>query len=198
MNVGHTIAIDVALLLPEPVVARVVALNRILSAHGQNLRLDGSHLPHITLAQQFVAGANLPGLLAAVAGIARAERPFELQVRGVLRQATALTLAIAHSEPLQRLHESLMGALAGFEETACGESSFLSGGEEIRPNDVDWVAHYSSRSSFGRYQPHITIGHGELTGPVKPLDFVADQLAVCHLGRYCTCRAVLAEWRLGQ
>jgi hypothetical protein len=30
---------------------------------------------------------------------------------------------------------------------------------------------------------------------VDPFDFVADHLAVCHLGRHCTCRRILGEWR---
>jgi 2'-5' RNA ligase superfamily len=198
MSVDHSLAIDVALLLPERTAARAVALNRTLSGDRQgSLRLDENHLPHITLAQQFVARPTLPALLAALAGIARAQRPLELRVRDVTTQGVSLTLAVAPSAHLQRLHEALMAALAEFEETTGGESSFLPGDEEIRPGDVDWVTHYRRRSSFGCYQPHITIGHGDLEGPVEPLDFVADRLAVCHLGRYCTCRAVLAEWRLG-
>jgi hypothetical protein len=198
MSVNHALAIDVALLLPERIAACAVALNRRLSGGRQDpLRLDESHLPHITLAQQFVARPRLPELLATVAAIAGAERPLELHVRGVTTQGTSLTLAVEHSAALQRLHESLMAALAEFEETAGDESSFLPGDEEIRPSDVEWVAHYRHRSSFGCYQPHITIGHGDLEEPVEPLDFVADRLSVCHLGRHCTCRAVLAEWRLG-
>ena len=199
MSVDPSLAIDVALLLPERVAAFAVALNRRLSGDRQgDLRLDENHLPHITLAQQFVARQRLPELLTTAAAIAGTERPLGLHVEGVITQGTSLTLAVGHSAPLQRLHESLMAALAEFEEAAGDESSFLSGGEEIRPGDVDWVAHYRRRSSFGRYQPHITIGHGDLEGPVEPLDFVAERLAVCHLGRRCTCRAVLAEWRLGQ
>jgi hypothetical protein len=198
MSVGHTLAVGVALLLPDRIAACAVALNRRLSGDRQDrLRLDESHLPHITLAQQFVAGPRLPELLATVAATARAERPLELHVPGVPTLGTSVTLAVRHSAPLQRLHESLMAGLAEFEETAGDESSFLRGDEEIRPRDVDWVARYRHRSSFGCFQPHITVGHGDLEGPVEPLDFVADRLAVCHLGRHCACRAVLAEWRLG-
>jgi len=197
MHVGHALAIDVALLLPEPIAARAVALNRRLSGDRRDLRLNESHLPHITLVQQFVVTPTLPELLETVAASARDQPPLELCVQGVTALGTSVTLAIRHSAPLQRLHESLMEALAGFGEAAGDESSFLSGDENIRPRDLEWVAHYRLRSSFGCYRPHITIGHGSLEVPVEPFDFVADRLAVCHLGRHCTCRAVFHEWRLG-
>jgi 2'-5' RNA ligase len=196
-SVDSTLAIDVALLLPEHLVARTLALNRVLSADRQDaLRLDGRHLPHITLAQQFTTTAKLPALLAAVARIARGQPALELRVPGVVARGATIALAIQRSARLQDLHESVMDALKAFEEPGGDVSSFLSDGEEIRPRDVEWVATYRARSSFGSYVPHITIGHGERQDPIEPIDFTADPLAACHLGRHCSCRVILQEWQL--
>ncbi|MBI4463425.1 MAG: hypothetical protein HY647_01865, partial [Acidobacteria bacterium] len=51
----EVLAVDVALLLPEPIQERVRAINAALWAQEKDgFRFDATHLPHITLAQLFV------------------------------------------------------------------------------------------------------------------------------------------------
>jgi hypothetical protein len=61
---------------------------------------------------------------------------------------------------------------------------------------VFWVAGYRLKSSFHLFEPHITLGHGSAPPPIEPFGFDADTVAVCHLGRFCTCRTVLRQWTL--
>jgi hypothetical protein len=62
--------------------------------------------------------------------------------------------------------------------------------------DVLWVTGYRLKSGFHHYTPHITLGHGTEPPAIEPSGFEADTVAVCHLGKFCTCRQVLREWRL--
>src|SRR5205809_1113023 len=67
---------------------------------------------------------------------------------------------------------------------------------DARVRDVLWVAGYRLKSSFGSYTPHITLGHGGEPPWIEPFSFEATTAAVCHLGRFCTCRRVLRQWTL--
>jgi hypothetical protein len=125
-----------------------------------------------------------------------ARPPLRLRVSGLDCRGETVTLGIERNPALQRLHKMLLDALAGLAGPSGDASGFLAGKEAIRPRDVNWVTRYRSDSSLDRYWPHITLGHGPLGTPVEPFDFVADRVAACHLGRFCTCRAVLREWRL--
>jgi len=60
-----------------------------------------------------------------------------------------------------------------------------------------WVTGFRLKSAFGAFTPHITLGHGEHLPEIEPFEFEATTIAACHLGRFCTCRKVLREWRLG-
>ena len=63
-----------------------------------------------------------------------------------------------------------------------------------------WVTGYRLKSSFHHFEPHITLGHGSAdpgaVPRIEPFTFDADTVAVCHLGRHCTCRKVLRSWTL--
>ena len=103
-------------------------------------------------------------------------------------------LAIEKAPALVSLHEQLMESLRGVERPDGGTAAFF--GDDARLRDVMWVAGYRLKSSFHHFEPHITLGHAAAPPAVEPFDFQADTVAVCHLGRYCTCRRVLRRWRL--
>ena len=76
------------------------------------------------------------------------------------------------------------------------------------PEDLRDPAHFSAAEKtidtnllgtirvIDAFTPHLTLGHAEITPTIEPFDFIPTRLAVCHLGRFCTCQRVLAEWRL--
>ena len=89
-----------------------------------------------------------------------------------------------------------MDALLPFEAGPGDASAFHSNGEPPRPADLEWVSRFREQASHADFDPHITLGVGAAPGAAAALDAVADRVALCHLGRYCTCRRVLAEWTL--
>ena len=76
------------------------------------------------------------------------------------------------------------------------EDAFWTDGNAPRSADIEWVATFRQQSALQRFDPHITIGVGALNARVAPTSFVATQLAMCQLGRFCTCRRVLRAWTL--
>ena len=194
-------AVDVALLLPEPVQERVRAINAALWAQEKNgFRFDATHLPHVTLVQHFVRQRNMPALIESIDSVLRGTPPLFVRVVGIGRAGTTSLLLLERTPELQNLHEKLMDAIAPLEEPPGTIAAFFADGEPARPSDVEWVAQYRSQASYHHFWPHITLGVG---GPKEPpkepmelFDFAASRVALCHLGRFCTCRALLHEWNL--
>jgi 2'-5' RNA ligase len=189
------IAIDVALLLPADVAERTVALNRALPPdEGQGLVLDATHLPHVTLAQLFVAMERLDTALDRIGEITRNQGSLRLRVTGGTRGASSVWMGIERDAHIVTLHERLMATLGAFEERRGSALAF--DGPDARPADVAWVTGFRGTASFERFQPHITLGHASTPPAIVPFEFETRTLAACRLGRFCTCRTVLRTWKV--
>lgn len=193
------VAIDVAILPPDHVAAAARAINVVLAGdRGDALRLDDTHRPHVTLAQQFVERARLDELYAVLDRILRHQPPLSLRVTGTTTDRDTAFLVIETTPDLQGLHEAVMDAIEPFESPDATAGAFQANGETIRARDVDWVANYREVSAYTHFRPHVTLGHGPCPPLPEPLPFRAEDLAVCHLGRFCTCRDVFRRWGLGK
>ena len=189
------IALDVAVLPPPGVSARAIEASASLPAEAsQGLRLDESHLPHITLTQMFARLNELDEVLARVDQVVRGYKPLLLRITGGAQGSSSVWMEIEKTPALMQLHEELMEALRGLERPDAGTGAFFD--DDARLRDVLWVTGYRLKSSFHHYTPHITLGHGEEPPAIEPSGFEADTIAVCHLGKFCTCRKVIREWKL--
>lgn len=194
-SVSTLIALDVALLPPAEVRARAVELSAALpAAQSQGLRLDDEHLPHITLTQLFIRAGEREAAFEKVDDVLRDQAPLHLTIIGGGKGSNSVSMAIDPTPELQDLHDRLMGALRGLERPS-GEPAAFTGGD-ARVGDVMWVSSYRLKSSFKAYLPHITLGHAAQPPAVAPMSFTASTVAACHLGRFCTCRAILRSWTL--
>ena len=190
------LALDVALLPPAACRPRLADLNAALDAPPHGFRFDATHLPHVTLAQQFAAADRLADLVRRLADLVRAAAPLRLRSTGLSRGRTTSSLRLAPTAALTRLHAGVMDALLPFDAGPGDASAFHANGEPPRPADLEWVSCFRDRAAYARFDPHITLGVGAAPAAAIALDAVADRVALCHLGRYCTCRRVLAEWTL--
>ena len=184
-------------MLPEWVYERVRSINATLRANAADgFQFDPTHLPHVTLLQQFVWRSHLPTLKRALYAILSAAAPLRLRAAGVGKGEHTLHLLLEPTPDLQALHERLMDAGRRTAEPAGGAEAFYSEGEPARARDVRWVAEYCVQAAYSKFWPHITLGVGQETDPVEPFDCTATRVALCHLGRFCTCRVILGEWTL--
>jgi 2'-5' RNA ligase len=191
---GHY-AVDIAILPPPDVSQRAVALSAGLPLEeSQGLQLGPEYLPHITLTQQFISRDALDEAIAHVDVVLRDQQPLSLRVVGGARGSNSVWMAIERTAEIVQLHERVLHATTAF-ETADGDASAFFG-VDARERDVRWVREFRRESGFARFTPHITIGHASAPPFVEPIDFVATRIAMCHLGRFCSCRRIIREWDL--
>ncbi len=190
------IAIDVAVLLPTDARAIATRLNAQCDVgSGEGFHFDATHHPHVTLGQHFVDADRLAEVYARIATLLNGLPQLELRGTGARRGRTAQVIAVAPTPELQRLHEQLMDTLAEHEVPGAA-AAFQQDDAPPRGADVAWVTRFRTDSSYARFDPHITVGIGPTPVTVDPFAFTACEIAVCHLGRFCTCRDRLAYWTL--
>ena len=188
------IAVDVAILLSGAARAAVERLNAGFDhGPGAGFRFDASCHPHVTLGQHFVRRERLSEVRRLVGGVVDRRDPFEVRVTGARAGRTSQVLTVEASAPLGQLHERLMDALRG-EEVSGDAAAFQADGGPARPADVAWVEGFRERSSYARYDPHVTVGIGPRPLSAAPFRFPVEEIALCRLGRFCTCRDRLASW----
>ena len=191
-----TIAIDLAALLPTDIRAVIERLNARIDIEGEHgFRFDSTHHPHVTLSQHFVNAVRLTDVCARVSTVLSGLRPLDLSVTGTRMGRTAQVLVIAPTPALQRLHEQLMDTLASFDLPGDADA-FQQDDAPPRDADVAWVTRFRADSSLTRFDPHITVGIGSAPVTIDPFTFSARSIALCRLGRFCTCRDHLARWTL--
>ena len=190
------VAIDVAILLPADAYAAAKRVNALFDVTaGAGFRFDAAHHPHVTLGQHFVSAERLVTVRAAIDPIVSAQPPLELRVTGVRAGRTAQVLVVEPTPALQQLHAQLLDALAPHEVPG-GAAAFQQEDAPPRDADVAWVARFRHDSSYARFDPHITVGIGPDPVRVDPFNWTAREIAICRLGRFCTCRDRLAHWSL--
>ena len=144
---AHLLALDVALLPPAACRPQLAALNAALDSPPRGFRFDATHLPHVTLAQQFVAADRLDEIIRCVADLVRGAAPLRLRSTGLSRGRTTSSLRLAPTAALTRLHAAVMDALLPFEAGPGDASAFLSNGEPPRAADLEWVTRFREQAA---------------------------------------------------
>ncbi len=190
------VAIDVAILLPPATRDRIAELNAACAAPAAGgFRFDATRHPHITLGQHFVDADALEAVRAALAPTFETELPLDLRITGTRNGRATWAAVIAPTAALQHLHEGVLDALAPYEVTGHPDA-FQVNDEPARDADVQWVTRFRRDSAFDRFAPHITIGVSSAPAPPASWRFTASDIALCRLGRFCTCRDHLSHWTL--
>jgi len=192
-----TIAIDIVLLPPEEIWEWAVDLSRDIREQNPEsaILLDDTHLPHITLVQACVD--NLDEVVKAIKDSLANIRPLPLNVDcAMVDENGTAGLNIAITKELQQLHNDLMSSIEKFRGTVDSEAFYLDNDQTVSRGTLDWVKNFTQHAGYEKYVPHITLGEINSLPKVEPKKFIADRIAVCHLGNYCTCRKILKEWQL--
>ncbi|MEX2054942.1 MAG: 2'-5' RNA ligase family protein [Candidatus Andersenbacteria bacterium] len=195
-------SIDVVLLPPPEITAWGIELNKTLQVPGkQKIVLDAEAcLPHISLFMGCVSQDSLSQVQNILREIASSAQVLPLTsaesyVATLPTKEQVTMLRITTTPALQSLHERIVQALTPLSEVATLDS--LCTPPPVSEITLTWVNGFIKHSSYQHFSPHITLGLGELPTPVTTSrSFGATTLALCHLGSYCTCRAVLWETTL--
>ena len=189
------LALDVALLLPPDARQRAMTISASLppkESHG--FRLDADHFPHVTLTQLFVRADEADAALDRIDDTLRGQQPFGIRVTGGGKGHSSVWMAVERTDAIASLHERLLEALRGLERPGGTAAAFFEG--DARVGDVAWVTGYRLTSSLSAYNPHVTLGYAANPPAIEPFAFEATTVAVCHLGRFCSCRRILRSWDL--
>ena len=190
------IAVNLALLIPATLQQMLVTLNRTLRAPPEGFRFDTTHLPHLTLAQLFIPRSEIERVGGEIGSVLSGLPPLELVTGQILQGRVSTTLRVIPTPELTALHRRLMVCLAPFDTGRGDADAFASDGEMPRAADRAWISMFRQESAFAFFAPHITLGVGRVENLGKPSRFVARDVALCQLGRFCTCRYVLDSWTL--
>jgi hypothetical protein len=196
------LALSVVLRLPPTVEETVGQFNNTLEGPPNGFRFDARHLPHITLVQQFSPSDEITSISEAIRPIATNHPPIRLATADLRCGGTATVLTLAANRTLGTLHRRLMDQLAEFDMGAGNENAFADANagfvnvEPARARDVAWVTRFRTEAAYDVFDPHITLGLGVLDASAPSIAFEASVIALCTLGRFCTCRQVLMSWKL--
>ena len=194
------VALDVAILLPPAPAASVELLNKQLKAPPDGFHFNERHLAHISLVQQFSPTTELNAIKEKIEGIVRQHPSFDLTLASVTTNATTASLAVTPSSVLGTLHRRLMDQLAAFDVGVGDDGAFTRSDSKPssapRPRDISWVNQFRTEAAYDAFTPHVTLGIGTLKTTFPAVTFTASTLALCALGRFCTCQEVLASWTL--
>jgi hypothetical protein len=184
------IAIDVALLPPDEIMDKAIAIN---SQHGPRFSLNKEdRLPHITLSQAVVKVSDLGEAEAKLQAIASEFSPLRLTAR--LAERPSILFEISPTKQLQDLHEAIMDSFKKLVFYDAKTEYFYD--DVVRESSLDWVRNFRTDAAYKKYYPHISLA---VTKPVKgqhKVSFAVNRLTICQLGNYNTCRKILVEIKL--
>lgn len=190
------IAVDIALLPPEEVMDRAIAVNKTLIAEKQSIFLNKSDcLPHVTLAMGVMESGKIPALAVQIVALADQFYPIELLQKEVRGSEIASGINFQRTPDVQGLHQAIMHIIEPYFTYEATLEMFIS------PPPIDrfpptFVRGFLGKHSHANYNPHLTLGLGKPVAPPPQFNFTANRLALCHLGTYCTCRKILFEAKL--
>ena len=194
------LALDIAILLPPETSTSVELLNTQLSAPPEGFRFSARRLPHISLVQQFSPTAELNVIEQTIAGIVSKHPPIDLTLASITNSETTSSLTVTPSPVLDTLHRRLMDQLAIFDVGLGDERAFINTDatptDAARLRDITWVSQFRTEAAYDAFAPHVTLGVGTIKTTIPKTTFTASVIALCILGRFCTCQKVLASWEL--
>jgi hypothetical protein len=202
---ASALAIDVVLLLPEPVAAWAKRVNATMNERTGNRTVvlgDETGVPHISLAMAAVRETDLPAIGALLDAIVIRHLPMNLFPDRIVTVTTesgeqVSGLNLERTNVLGTLHREVMEALAPYRlDRVTPETVFGSDAEEISGFTTAYVAGYPEAAAGERFSPHVTLGYWRIDPDLGPgpgfCIFRGSNLALCHLGNNCTCGRVLS------
>lgn len=160
------VAIDI-LLEPDAALAdRARALNsQLRPSDPRGFALDATHVPHVTLIQQFVRQGDVARLGDVIGMVLEGTpAPAELNVTGLELSAwngsVMVSIGIERSAMLARLQAALVASLIPFVAPAGDASAFVRDppDTQIDAATIDYVSGFLLKRTGENYEPHVTVG----------------------------------------
>jgi hypothetical protein len=200
-------AVDIALEPDATMIRHAQADNaRLLKAFPKGFALDATHHPHISMLQQFVRTADLDKVYAAAEKVFASEKPTGWKLKAfkyyyIPSPPVGLAgIVVEPTDDLRRLQQELIDAVTPFTVKTGTRAAFMSteDGRDIRPDLIEYVAHFVKIAAGKNFNPHVTIGVGTiiylkkmLAEPFEAFTFSPAGASVYQLGSFGTARKEL-------
>lgn len=186
-------AIDIVLIPSNLVIDYALALNQNLEQSPLRLSREKA-MPHISLAMAVVKESNLQEISYKLNQLQK-NFSIELEIdhKFMDNSGDLVTgLGIRKSPELMLIHQEAVNLLKPYAEQISPDTKEVFAGADLinYPQPCKWVIDYISKHSAENFNPHITIGFGDI-GDITKQKFFSETLALYHLGPYCTCNALL-------
>lgn len=197
------IAIDVVLLLSDEILDKTIELNKeLLKNHENKIVLHRENcVPHISLAMGCIEEKDLSQVKKGLKEIIKEFKSFDLTALKLKADISPIgeiftSIKIENNEKLQKFHEIIMKRLWKYFSYK-PDKSMLFNSDEVEDITMHWIVRYAEhyRNPF-LFDPHISIGFGDIESSDFPIDFMSTRLAIYQLGNYCTCRKELMSFDL--
>ena len=196
-------AVDVVLLPTEAMMDKAIEVNaELVKKSGKKIALNKENcLPHISLAMGCVDERDIAAIGKVLQIIAKECSLGDLRVIDIRTTANSAgekvsVFEVEKTRELQLLHEKIVEKLTPY--LSCDVTGDMVYGTKVEDSTLLWIKNYREKSSFANFSPHITIGYGEINNFSFPIKFAASKLALCHLGKHCTCRKILVSIKLNK
>jgi|SRR3989344_3419807 len=192
-HLNKRLAIDIVILPPDEVMDRAVQINTEYPPY-KFLLNKKYRLPHITLAQAVINESDLEKALEILKAIGKEQKPLLLETK-LTNHPSFLMFVAKNNKLLTELHIKIMKQFEHLVSYDVTPEDFYD--KNVRNRTVAWVRDFKQNAAFDNYFPHITLGTSQQVDRQEALNFMANRLAICHLGEYNTCRKILFETSLG-
>jgi hypothetical protein len=191
------IAVDVALLLPEPINQSCTERNNAPQLFDYPKFKDGIFVPHITLFQCYIKAPDTVHLIAALQNISGylKDNPLMLKIDSIIKKGDFYFYVFQDNtqgyERLKALQSNIHFMMqkyiagAGFVPDS---SSFAD--RKASKFDLEYVTSFTNSHSLDSYWPHITLGASSFappSGPVSIDSFKVQILGLFQLSSNGTC-----------
>lgn len=195
-------AVDIVLLPPDEIIIKAIEFNRELVRHNPpKVELNKTNcIPHISLSMGVLQETDVNPFTRDLTSLAGKHDPLQLRCKGIYAVdiptgEKVSGIAIENSDELYALHKDVMD-LSGRYLTNDAEIAMVFSPPPVEKVTLDFINNYPRKSAYENFNPHITLGVGEMVDRGFTFEFSASTLALFHLGNYCTCRLMMAEIQL--
>lgn len=196
------LAVDVVLLPPNEINNQAILINKSLNPkEGEVVFENGDMLPHISLLMGVLDASRQKDAETLIKNVSKKFTALPLEISGIdvvtlNNEQRASGFRIQATPVLKKLHQHLLLESEAFLGNDAEAEMFL--GKPIREGSIEYTRNFRKKSSFENFHPHLTLGIGEAKTSMRfPVCFIADTIALCHLGNYNTCRKILFSAKLG-
>jgi 2'-5' RNA ligase len=186
-------AVDLVFLLPDEVLNKAWEINQYLDTAKIDFAQKDIY-PHLSLMMGVLAEEDLDHAISILRQTGKKYSSIPLTIHKIVNKGV-VSFEIKKNSALKDLHENLIQdfePILSFDATV----EMFYKPEQVKENAVDYVNEFVKKYSRENFWPHITLGFGSQVEDSLHIPFIADRLALCHLGKHCTCRNILAETHL--